>query len=247
MNKRDTVYQIISDHLGSPRLVVNVATGVVAQQMDYDEFGNVIYDSNPGFQPFGFAGGLYDPETKLVRFGARDYDAETGRWTNKDPIRFKGKLSNLYEYCLNDPLNRVDRSGLQEISSLPGNQYYYSSSGYTTAAPAGTAGVPAGANPNSGGHVNNGEVGRWGVSVAVGVAVGAAADPIVGAAAAWVTEVATESLTDVTPLDEGGRPYVPPMSAWDWDQETKREQEALDEYNQRVSNQSAPDATSCPR
>ena len=30
--------------------------------MDYDEFGNVIYDSNPGFQPFGFAGGLYDTE-----------------------------------------------------------------------------------------------------------------------------------------------------------------------------------------
>ena len=25
-----------------------------------------------GFQPFGFAGGLYDNQTKLVRFGARD-------------------------------------------------------------------------------------------------------------------------------------------------------------------------------
>ena len=77
-NKRDTIYQIITDHLGSPRLVVNVATGIVVQRMDYDEFGNVTYDSNPGFQPFGFAGGLYDTETKLVRFGARDYDAERG-------------------------------------------------------------------------------------------------------------------------------------------------------------------------
>jgi RHS repeat-associated protein len=26
----------------------------------------------------------------LVRFGARDYDASTGRWTAKDPIRFDG-------------------------------------------------------------------------------------------------------------------------------------------------------------
>ena len=41
-------------------------------------------DTNPGFQPFGFAGGLYDPDTGLVRFGARDYDAETGRWTSKE-------------------------------------------------------------------------------------------------------------------------------------------------------------------
>ncbi len=34
---------------------------------------------NPSFQPFGFAGGLYDLDTKLTRFGARDYDAETSR------------------------------------------------------------------------------------------------------------------------------------------------------------------------
>ncbi|MFZ1081155.1 MAG: hypothetical protein WAO19_04435 [Candidatus Kryptoniota bacterium] len=58
MNKRDTIYQIITDHLGSPRLIVNVATGVVVQRIDYDEFGNVTYDSNPGFfrrDPFGTA------------------------------------------------------------------------------------------------------------------------------------------------------------------------------------------------
>ena len=115
MNKRDTIYQIITDHLGSPRLVVNVATGEVVQRMDYDEFGNVVYDSNPGFQPFGFAGGLYDAETKLVRFGARDYDPSAGRWTRKDPILFKGGLSNLYEYVVNDPVNLADRHGLQNL------------------------------------------------------------------------------------------------------------------------------------
>jgi len=41
----------------------------------------VIYNSNPDFQPLGFAGGLYDNQTKLVRFGARDYDSYSGRWT----------------------------------------------------------------------------------------------------------------------------------------------------------------------
>jgi hypothetical protein len=42
-----------------------------------------------------------------VRFGARDYDASTGRWTNKDPTRFQGGL-NLYEYAYSDPVNFFD-------------------------------------------------------------------------------------------------------------------------------------------
>jgi RHS repeat-associated protein len=105
-------YLIISDFLGSVRLVVNAATGDIAQHIDYDAFGNVIFDSNPGFQPFGFAGGLYDRDTKLTRFGVRDYDAETGRWTAKDPIRFAGNDVNLYEYVLGDPVNMMDPSGL---------------------------------------------------------------------------------------------------------------------------------------
>jgi RHS repeat-associated protein len=63
------------------------------------------------FQPFGFAGGLYDADTGLTRFGARDYDAQTGRWTTKDPIRFGGG-TNFYGYVLNDPVNLVDPAGL---------------------------------------------------------------------------------------------------------------------------------------
>jgi RHS repeat-associated protein len=105
-------YRIITNHLGSPRLVVDVDTGAIAQEMTYDEFGNVLSDNRKGFQPFGFAGGLYDPDTKLVRFGARDYDAFTGRWTAKDPIRFRGGDANLYGYVAADPVNWVDPMGL---------------------------------------------------------------------------------------------------------------------------------------
>jgi RHS repeat-associated protein len=111
MIKAGITYKIISDHLGSPRLVVNAQTGVIAQRLDYDEFGMVIEDTNPGFQPFGFAGGLYDVDTGLTRFGARDYDAFTGRWTNKDPIRFAGGDSNLYGYVLGDPVQFIDITG----------------------------------------------------------------------------------------------------------------------------------------
>ena len=52
------------------------------QEIDYDELGNVTNDTSPGLTPFGFAGGLYDKDTGLVRFGARDYDASVGRWTS---------------------------------------------------------------------------------------------------------------------------------------------------------------------
>jgi RHS repeat-associated protein len=140
MIKGGVTYRIISDHLGSPRLVIDTATGTVAQRMDYDEFGNVINDTNPGFQPFGFAGGLYDQDTKLVRFGARDYDAETGRWTAKDPVAFVGGL-NLYAYADSDPVNLIDPLGNDPDSVDPfGN----------TGAPNTAVGVP----PGPGGGTN---------------------------------------------------------------------------------------------
>jgi hypothetical protein len=46
-------YRIVSDQLGSPRLVVDVATGAVAQRLRHDELGNVLEDTAPGFIPFG--------------------------------------------------------------------------------------------------------------------------------------------------------------------------------------------------
>ena len=113
MIKGGVTYRIISDTLGSPRLVVDINTGTVAQEIDYDDFGVVMNDTNPGFQPFGIAGGVYDKDTGLVRFGARDYDAQTGRWTAKDPILFDGGDTNLYGYVLNDPVNFTDRTGLK--------------------------------------------------------------------------------------------------------------------------------------
>lgn len=117
--KNGNTYRIISDHLGSPRLVVDAQTGAVVQSMVFDSFGQVIQDSNPGFQPFGFAGGLYDSDTKLVRFGARDYDSETGRWTSKDPILFKGGSTNIFGYVDSDPINFIDPSGTFIFPVIP--------------------------------------------------------------------------------------------------------------------------------
>ncbi|MGA7614563.1 MAG: RHS repeat-associated core domain-containing protein [Thermoanaerobaculia bacterium] len=115
-----TTYRLVVDHLGSVRYVLDTTTGTITDSVDYDEFGNVRSDSNPGFQPFGFAGGLYDRDTGLVRFGARDYDPHTGRWTSKDPLLFWGNsrsfydwTANIYQYCDGDPVNFFDPSGLE--------------------------------------------------------------------------------------------------------------------------------------
>ncbi len=112
MVKAGITYKILTDQLGSVRLIINSTSGEIAQRIEYDDFGAILLDTNPGFQPFGFAGGLYDSDTKLIRFGARDYDPEVGRWTSKDPIRFGGGDTNLYGYVSNDPINWWDPTGL---------------------------------------------------------------------------------------------------------------------------------------
>jgi len=114
MTKGGNVYRILSDQLGSPRLVVDTATGKVAQRLDYDAFGNLLADSNPSFQPFGFGGGIFDPQTALTHFGARDFDAGSGRWTSKDPILFAAGDTNLFQFGGGDPVNTRDPTGLQE-------------------------------------------------------------------------------------------------------------------------------------
>jgi RHS repeat-associated protein len=113
MIKAGSVYRFVKDQLGSPRVIVNVLTGAVAQTLDFDEFGNVLGDSMPGFQPFGFAGGIQDQNTGLIRFGFRDYHPEVGIWTTKDPIRWSGNQENLYVYVSSDPVNKTDSWGLQ--------------------------------------------------------------------------------------------------------------------------------------
>jgi RHS repeat-associated protein len=116
-----TAYRVIRDQLESPRLIVDSTTGQVVERIDYDVWGNVTQDSAASAQPpqpfqfaspFGFAGGLYDSDTGLVRFGARDYDPLSGRWTAKDPIRLEGGDTNFYRYSGNDPVDITDPAGL---------------------------------------------------------------------------------------------------------------------------------------
>ncbi len=112
MTHNGQTYYLGYDQIGTLRAVSN-EYGTIVKRVEYDTFGNVLSDSNVSLKvPFGFAGGLYDPDTKLTRFGYRDYDADTGKWTAKDPIGFDGGDMNLYGYVLGDPVNLIDPEGL---------------------------------------------------------------------------------------------------------------------------------------
>ena len=111
-------YYLLTDQLGSPRVITD-SSGQVVKAIEYDAYGNMISDSNPGITlPFGFAGGLKDEDTGLIRFGYRDYDPATGRWTARDPIGFAGGDTNLYGYVSNDPVNWIDPNGQVAVVAL---------------------------------------------------------------------------------------------------------------------------------
>jgi len=109
-------YRVISDQLGSPRYVVNVANASdIPFRADYSSFGEVT-GTGLDWMPFGFAGGIYDSDAGLVMFGKRDYSANTGRWNTKEPLRFSGSR-NFYVYSLSDPLNSLDPNGMSPFQS----------------------------------------------------------------------------------------------------------------------------------
>jgi RHS repeat-associated protein len=92
-------YAVLRDLRGSVLRVVSVDDGEVAQALEYGPWGEVLVDTNPGWQPFGFAGGEYDHITGLVRFGARDYDPTIGGWLKGDTIaRARGCATKALNY-----------------------------------------------------------------------------------------------------------------------------------------------------
>jgi RHS repeat-associated protein len=63
--------------------------------------------------PFRYATKYFDTETGLYYFGHRYYDPQTGTWLSRE-ILGEDESLNLYAYCHNDPLNRIDVLGLKE-------------------------------------------------------------------------------------------------------------------------------------
>ena len=125
VNDNGTIYFCRKDVQGNIIALLD-ANGKVVVQYVYDAWGNhAVLDSNGNDltssshignrNPFRYRGYFYDVETGLYYLQTRYYDPEVGRFLNMDdvsyadPEQFHGL--NLYAYCGNDPVNRIDPNG----------------------------------------------------------------------------------------------------------------------------------------
>lgn len=96
-------------------LALTDATGQVVGAYAYDSFGKVV--AHTGLTTlFTYVGtyGVIGVNDNLFFMQNRFYDANTGRFIQRDPIGFAGGQSNLYAYVSNSPVNTIDPSGLEE-------------------------------------------------------------------------------------------------------------------------------------
>ena len=113
------VYYIHTDHLDTPRVVVDRNDGVRWNWLA-EPFGTTAPDTNPQglgvfTQNLRFPGQYADAETGLFYNYFRDYDASTGRYAQPDPIGLAGGI-NTYAYVEGNPVSYVDPLGLQAIT-----------------------------------------------------------------------------------------------------------------------------------
>jgi len=114
------VYYIHTDQLDTPRVLSN-QTGSIVWRWDSDGFGYAAANEQPsGQQPvrmnLRFSGQYYDKETNLHYNYLRDYDPQTGRYVQSDPIGLRGGI-NTYGYVDANPLALTDPTGLNPAAA----------------------------------------------------------------------------------------------------------------------------------
>lgn len=121
-----TVYYVHPDHLNTPRVVTTASGGhgvVVWRWEQTEPFGNVGPDEDPDGDsnafafPLRFPGQYFDKETGLHYNYFRDYDPQTGRYVQPEPLGIASDI-NLYRYARNNSLTYFDPDGEQAISAL---------------------------------------------------------------------------------------------------------------------------------
>jgi RHS repeat-associated protein len=103
----------LADALGSVRQTVD-DDGAVTLARDYTPFGVLRAEAGTGGSGYGYTG--EQGALGLVYLRARWYDPYLNRFLSPDPIIAdftKPQSLNRYVYCLNDPVNCVDPSGLR--------------------------------------------------------------------------------------------------------------------------------------
>jgi RHS repeat-associated protein len=116
----DHVYWLLGDHLGTPRDIAeyNAGTGTtsIVSHREYSAFGRQLSETNPAVnQLIGFTGRPYDEAIGATNHLHRWLDSWLKQWLSEDPIGFSAGDANTRRVVNNDPINRVDPSGLREM------------------------------------------------------------------------------------------------------------------------------------
>ncbi|QSX78299.1 RHS repeat-associated core domain-containing protein [Agrilutibacter solisilvae] len=115
------VYFVHPDHIDTPRVIVNAANTPL-WRWDSGPYGDAPANENAsGLGVFAynlrFAGQRYDAVTGTHYNYFRDYEPETGRYVQSDPVGLKGGL-NTYSYVGDSPVGSVDPYGLWKFSDI---------------------------------------------------------------------------------------------------------------------------------
>jgi RHS repeat-associated protein len=115
INGAGTVFPVLSDHLGTPRQVINASKQLRWKWDNTEPFGANAANQNPanlGVFAYNlrFPGQYFDAETGLHYNYFRDYNPQTGRYIESDPIGLDGGL-NTFGYVLSNPLKYIDING----------------------------------------------------------------------------------------------------------------------------------------
>ncbi len=111
--KRDgQYYYYFNDHLGTPQQLY-ARSGKLVWEATYDTFGLAhINESKTTIENnLRFPGQYYDTETQLHHNYFRDYDPQTGRYIQSDPIGLDGGI-NTFVYVGGNPNRGIDPWGL---------------------------------------------------------------------------------------------------------------------------------------
>jgi RHS repeat-associated protein len=100
------------DQLGSVRLITDAA-GAAVGKFTYSSWGALTGNAGTASSPFGFAGEYTDAETGLQYLRSRYYDRATAQFITRDPLDDQSR--HPYTYVGDDPVDRVDPTGLMEM------------------------------------------------------------------------------------------------------------------------------------